>query len=121
MAQFDARRRVPISEAREKIPGNNHERFANVFCHGSLEVELYAPRGLDPQMPHARDEVYIVVQGSGTYACGEVEERFGPGDFLFAPAGVPHRFESFSNDLLLWVLFYGPEGGERLAAGAEPA
>jgi hypothetical protein len=28
------------------------------------------------------------------------------------PAGVVHRFESFSNDLVVWVLFYGPVGGE---------
>jgi hypothetical protein len=25
---------------------------------------------------------------------------------------VPHRFENFSDDLALWVFFYGPEGGE---------
>jgi hypothetical protein len=25
---------------------------------------------------------------------------------------VPHRFEDFSGDLTVWVLFYGPEGGE---------
>jgi mannose-6-phosphate isomerase-like protein (cupin superfamily) len=44
---------------------------------------------------------------------------FGPGDFLFAPAGVVHRFEFFSQDLTLWVIFYGPEGGEKPAeAGA---
>jgi mannose-6-phosphate isomerase-like protein (cupin superfamily) len=37
---------------------------------------------------------------------------FGPGDLLFVPAGVAHRFEQFSDDLLVWVLFYGPQGGE---------
>jgi hypothetical protein len=31
---------------------------------------------------------------------------------LFAAAGVEHRFENFSDDLALWVIFYGPEGGE---------
>jgi hypothetical protein len=25
---------------------------------------------------------------------------------------VVHRFENFSNDLVVWVLFYGPVGGE---------
>jgi hypothetical protein len=28
------------------------------------------------------------------------------------PAGVVHRFEDFSDDLAVWVVFYGPEGGE---------
>jgi hypothetical protein len=29
------------------------------------------------------------------------------------PAGVVHRFEEFTEDLVVWVVFYGPEGGER--------
>jgi hypothetical protein len=28
------------------------------------------------------------------------------------PAGVEHRFEGFTDDLVVWVVFYGPEGGE---------
>jgi hypothetical protein len=33
-------------------------------------------------------------------------------NILFAAAGVEHRFENSSDDLPLWVVFYGPEGGE---------
>jgi hypothetical protein len=44
--------------------------------------------------------------------CGDTRQTFGPTDILFAAAGVPHRFEDFSGDLTVWVLFYGPEGGE---------
>ena len=29
-------------------------------------------------------------------------------------AGVGHRFEDFSEDLAVWVIFYGPEGGEQV-------
>jgi len=25
---------------------------------------------------------------------------------------MEHRFENFSDDLAVWVFFYGPEGGE---------
>lgn len=35
-----------------------------------------------------------------------------PGDLLFVPAGVVHRFEEFTDDFATWVMFYGPEGGE---------
>jgi hypothetical protein len=31
---------------------------------------------------------------------------------LFVPAGAEHRFEDFTDDLTVWVVFYGPEGGE---------
>ena len=88
------------------------KRFAPVFEHGSLLVEIYAPRGRDPQQRHTRDEVYVVASGSGEYVCGEMRLKFGVGDLLFAAAGVEHRFENFTNDLAVWVIFYGPEGGE---------
>lgn len=110
--RFDPRRIVRHAEAAAKLPAPDGERFTRVFAHGTLEVELYEPRGRDPQQPHRRDEVYVVARGSGWFVCGERRERFGPGDFLFAAAGEVHRFEEFSVDLSVWVLFYGPDGGE---------
>ena len=101
-----------IDEALQLLPGPNDERFATVFEHGSLLVEIYAPRGTDPQNPHTRDELYFVAIGSGEFVCGESRQSFGPSDILFAAAGVSHRFENFSDDLTVWVIFYGPEGGE---------
>lgn len=103
---------VTAAEGLAKLPGPNGERFAPVFRHGSLLVEIYAPRGTDPQTPHTRDEAYIVVSGSGIFFRESERTPFGPGDFLFAPAGAAHRFEEFTEDFVVWVLFYGPEGGE---------
>ena len=104
--------RISAVEGLANLPGPQGERSAAVFEHGSLVVKVYAPRGIDPQTPHPRDEVYVVVEGSGDFVSGEIRQPFGPHDFLFAPAGVAHRFENFTNDLVVWVLFYGPEGGE---------
>ena len=108
----EEKRRVTVAEALARLPGEKGERFASVFKHGSLLVEIYAPRGIDPQKPHTRDEMYIIVQGSGEFVINGSREPFGPNDFLFAPAGVEHRFENFTADLVVWVMFYGPEGGE---------
>jgi mannose-6-phosphate isomerase-like protein (cupin superfamily) len=105
--------RLTVSEALARLPGPNGERYVELFQHGTLSVELYAPRERDPQNPHTRDEVYVVVQGSGQFRNGEVRHPFGPGDLLFVPAGVAHRFENFTDDLAVWVIFYGPEGGEQ--------
>lgn len=104
---------MTAAEALAKLPGVLGERFVDVFSHGSLAVEIYAPRGTDPQGPHARDEIYVVVSGSGMFLLGDERADFGPGDFLFVPAGMAHRFEDFTDDLAVWVFFYGPEGGER--------
>ena len=103
---------MTVAEGLARLPGPKGERFVELFGHGTLSVELYAPRGQDPQSPHTRDEVYVVVEGRGQFRNGQVVHRFGPGDVLFVPAGVVHRFEAFSDDLVVWVFFYGPEGGE---------
>lgn len=87
--------------------------FAEAFRHGSMVVELYAPRGRDLQAPHSRDELYFIVRGSGDFIRGDSRHRFGPGDTFFVPAGLEHRFENFTGDFSTWVVFYGPEGGER--------
>jgi len=107
-----AKRRAPLADALALLPGPAGERFAAVLAHGTLVVEIYAPRGRDPQQPHTRDELYVVMKGSGEFVNGESRERFAAGDVLFVPAGVPHRFENFTEDLAVWVVFYGPEGGE---------
>lgn len=103
---------LTVKEGLARLPGSQGERFVELFVHGTLAVELYAPRGDDPQAPHTRDEVYVVAHGSGYFRNGGDRHRFGPGDVLFVPANVPHRFEEFSDDLAVWVFFYGPEGGE---------
>ena len=108
------RRRTTVAEAMERLPGPDGERFARVLGHGSMEVEVYAPRGSDPQTPHTRDELYVVVEGTGEFVNGEIRHPFDPGDVLFVPAGVEHRFEDFTDDLVVWVVFYGPEGGENV-------
>jgi mannose-6-phosphate isomerase-like protein (cupin superfamily) len=106
---------LTIATGLAKLPGPKGERFVELFRHGTLSVELYAPRGRDPQNPHTRDEVYAVVQGRGQFLNGGARHPFGPGDVLFVPAGVVHRFEEFTDDLVVWVFFYGPEGGEQAA------
>ncbi|WP_133646981.1 cupin domain-containing protein [Paraburkholderia flava] len=87
--------------------------FAVLFERGDVSVELFAPRGVDTQTPHARDELYIVSSGSGTFRRGDETCEFRAGDLLFVPAHVDHRFERFTDDFRTWVIFFGPEGGVR--------
>lgn len=107
--------RISVEEALAGLPTPEGKLFANVFARGDLTVEIYAPHTIDPQKPHTRDEIYFVAHGEGLYVCRETRQPFGPGDFLFAPAGVVHRFEDFSDDLAVWVIFFGPEGEHKTA------
>ena len=80
--------------------------------HGSLVVEIYKPDKIDLQTPHTRNEIYVVISGTGWFVNGDVRHRFEVGQVLFVPAGIEHRFEEFTDDFSTWVMFYGPKGGE---------
>jgi mannose-6-phosphate isomerase-like protein (cupin superfamily) len=101
------------SDALARLPGPDGERSVALFRHGTLTVKLYAPRGHDAQTPHTLDEVYVVERGAGTFFDGTTRRAFAAGDLIFVAAGIPHRFEDFTDDLSVWVMFYGPDGGER--------
>jgi mannose-6-phosphate isomerase-like protein (cupin superfamily) len=104
---------VSLADALARVPAADGKPFAIVFEHGTLSVELFAPRGADTQQPHARDEVYVIARGHGEFVEAGERRTIATGDFLFVAAGVVHRFENFSDDFAAWVMFYGLEGGER--------
>jgi mannose-6-phosphate isomerase-like protein (cupin superfamily) len=89
-----------------------NQEFTAMFTHGTLLIEYYKPNQIDKQQPHDRDEVYVIIAGTGLFNYAGTTRPFKAGDLLFVPAGVEHRFEQFSDDFATWVLFYGPVGGE---------
>jgi mannose-6-phosphate isomerase-like protein (cupin superfamily) len=97
------------------LAGSDGERFAVALAHGSMSVEVYAPRGVDPQKPHDQDELYFPISGTATLRIGENTFIAKVGTVHFVPAGADHRFESFSEDFSTWVVFWGPKGGEPAA------
>jgi len=103
---------LTAAEASARVADSATVRSVPLFRHGTLLVKYYAPRGVDLQTPHTRDEIYVVAQGRGIFFDGASRRPFAPGDLLFAAAGVEHRFEEFSGDFGVWVMFYGREGGE---------
>jgi len=91
----------------------NHDKpFKMLFQHGSMELEIYKPDQIDKQQPHTRDEIYIIIAGSGHFLQEGEKFSFEAGDFFFVAAGEEHKFIDFSDDFSTWVIFYGPEGGE---------
>lgn len=90
------------------------DRYFVAMSRGTLEVGLYAPHGADPQQPHDQDECYVILEGEGRFTMGDETVSFKPGDFLFVPAGVSHRFIDLDESFKAWVVFYGPEGGEQI-------
>jgi mannose-6-phosphate isomerase-like protein (cupin superfamily) len=112
--EFSSTRIVKLADARRAIPSKDGKLYAELFRHGTLAIEIYAPKGTDLQQPHTRDELYVVAAGSGTFFVEGQHLPFSPGDALFVAAGEVHRFENFTDDLMVWVMFYGPDGGEHV-------
>ncbi len=88
------------------------EPFTEALRHGTMSVEVFAPRGLDTQQPHDQDELYFVVSGSSSFLHRGERHAVAQGDVLFVAAGDTHHFEAMSGDFVTWVVFWGPKGGE---------
>ncbi|RGP42271.1 uncharacterized protein BPTFM16_02583 [Altererythrobacter insulae] len=83
------------------------------LAHGSMTVELFRPQGEDTQQPHKQDELYLIRTGSSDFLRNGARVSVAAGDVVFVPAGMDHRFVDFSSDFDTWVIFWGPEGGEK--------
>lgn len=104
---------ISLAAAKGELSKANQKRFVTLLEHGSMYIEYYAPVEKDLQTPHRQDELYIVISGEGIFYNNGERQAFKTGDVLFVPAGMEHRFENFSKDFATWVVFYGPDGGER--------
>lgn len=85
--------------------GNWHEFVRS----NDLSAGVYrlAAGAVDRQSPHTEDEIYYIVNGRAQFRCGDEARAVGPGDVLFVPAHVEHRFVEIDKDLVVLVVF-GP-------------
>ena len=88
------------------------ERSVIALQRGTLDVSLGTPARPNEQLPHEQDEFYVAIRGRGVLFHDGKRDPFESGDLLFVAAATEHRFEDFSEDLLVWRVFYGPPGGE---------
>ncbi|MGI9204522.1 MAG: cupin domain-containing protein [Woeseiaceae bacterium] len=104
--------RHTVKKALQLVAASEDKAYGVLLEHGSLELGYYKPDRVDTQQPHSQDEIYVVQSGTGMFVLGDERQPFEPGEALFVPAGVVHRFEDFTDDFAAWVVFYGPKGGE---------
>jgi mannose-6-phosphate isomerase-like protein (cupin superfamily) len=103
---------IPLAAARKLIPGPASEHSATVLRRGTLNLKLSLPVPPNRQTPHSQDELYVIISGQGILWHDGKRDRFTTGDVMFIAAGTEHHFEEFTDDLAVWVVFYGAEGGE---------
>ena len=84
-----------------------------VLKRGTMSLIVYHPHVKDFQTTHDQDELYIVMSGTADLIIEDTLHVCKTGDALFVPALKHHRFENFSEDFIVWAIFWGPKGGER--------
>jgi len=71
-----------------------------------LEIGVYVLVAPEPdrQQPHADDEVYVVLEGTGTLDVEGTSVDLREGHAVFVPAGAEHRFSAYEH-LSVLVIF----------------
>ena len=75
----------------------------------AFDVEV--PAGMPPMVAHSHDEydeTAYGVAGTVTWTLGGEEIEVGPGDVLFIPRGVVHRFENRGDEAALQYFVVTP-------------
>ncbi len=74
-----------------------------------LEIGVYVLVAPEPdrQQPHADDEVYVVLSGTGVLEVEGNRLELDEGHFAFVPAHVEHRFVAYEH-LAVLVIFTRP-------------
>ena len=97
---------VDAAKRRLQAAGGGYE-----IVHESpgLELGVYVLVAPEPdrQQPHADDEVYVVLEGSGVLEIEGSAHPLSPGQAIFVPAGADHRFTAYER-LALLVAFARP-------------
>jgi mannose-6-phosphate isomerase-like protein (cupin superfamily) len=101
--------KVTADEALQQFQTQSELPFIVVMKHEMMTIEYFAPQQTDVQKPHKQDEIYVIIEGQGTFYRNGERVSCKKNDVLFVPAGMEHYFENFSEDFATWVIFYGPE------------
>jgi mannose-6-phosphate isomerase-like protein (cupin superfamily) len=77
-----------------------------VHASPGLEVGVYVLVAPEPdrQQPHADDEVYVVLEGTGVLDVEGTAVELREGHAVFVPAGADHRFSAYEH-LAVLVIF----------------
>jgi mannose-6-phosphate isomerase-like protein (cupin superfamily) len=74
----------------------------------SLGLHRLPVGGTDAQLPHAVDEVYVVLSGRAVLQVEDGRVEVGPGSVVSVEPEAEHRFTEIAEDLTLLVVFAPP-------------
>jgi mannose-6-phosphate isomerase-like protein (cupin superfamily) len=107
---------VEIVDAGRFVPAaDGAADYAEHLRVPALSVGTYSiPAGAtDDQAPHAEDEIYHVLSGSGRFTSGDRTVDVAAGITLFVPAEEDHHFHDVTQDMTVLVFFAPAYTGRR--------
>jgi mannose-6-phosphate isomerase-like protein (cupin superfamily) len=109
---------IEIEAVRRRLAAGNGG-YEIVHASPGLEIGVYVLVAPEPdrQQPHADDEVYIVLDGSGALEVEGEPVLLTQGGAAFVPAGAHHRFTAYEQ-LSVLVIFARTRRVEKQSSAA---
>ncbi len=95
-----------------------------VFITDKIEMELvcYEPGTNTVEHHHlGQDEIFMIMEGTGTITIGGEPVRVGPGSLVFAPADIKHGIEPDKEGRMVMVFVKAPGRASRPGRAAKAA
>ena len=104
MTKLTAAHPFDVEEVKRRL-GEAGGGYEVVHESPGLELGVYVLVAPEPdrQQPHADDEVYVVLEGSGALEIEGERHALLKGEAIFVPAGADHRFTAYEQLSLLVV------------------
>ena len=105
MTKLPAAHPFDVEEVKRRL-GEAGGGYEVVHSSPGLEIGVYVLVAPEPdrQQPHADDEVYVVLEGTGVLEVEGTHIELREGNAVFVPAGAEHRFSAYEH-LSVLVLF----------------
>ena len=105
MTRLAAAHPFDVEEVKRRL-GEAGGGYEIVHASPGLEIGVYVLVAPEPdrQQPHADDEVYVVLEGTGVLDVEGTTVDLREGHAVFVPAGADHRFSAYER-LSVLVIF----------------
>lgn len=101
-----------ITHYRDHVGSREGKHYkATLFqgAHLMIGLNCLDPGQTQPVHDHAEaDKVYVVMEGTGHFILGGETREAGPGEIVWAPAGVPHGVENRGTERLTLLVGIAP-------------
>lgn len=116
----DAAHAFDIDGPRARLCGTEAGGLEIVHESTRLQIGVYALVAPEPdhQRVNAADELYIVLEGSGSLDVEGEQFELREGHAVFVPAGTDHRFSAYEHLAVLAILVRGKGRGLRASGSA---